>query len=68
MPLDNQFRYGTGLEFSFLRWLKIGACYEFVALGKAPIDLNRGPLAGRLAGEYSSNFRNVVTLYAAARL
>jgi hypothetical protein len=34
-----------------------GTAYEFLAAGSAEIaHLNRGPLAGTLQGDYSSNF------------
>ena len=34
--------------------------YEYVSLGKAPINTTRGPLAGPLQGDYESNSLNVI--------
>jgi long-chain fatty acid transport protein len=53
-PLDQQFRVGTGVQYSFDQ-LTLGAAYEYMNAGDADLDVERGPLAGRLEGNYKSN-------------
>ena len=54
VPLDQQYRLGTGIQYSFNQ-LTIGAAYEYMNAGDADFDVERGPLAGRLEGDYKSN-------------
>jgi opacity protein-like surface antigen len=56
------------VQYNPLSWLTLGAAYEFVDLGDADLNLDRGPLAGVLTGSYSSNHLNVLTVYATLRL
>jgi long-chain fatty acid transport protein len=67
-PLDHQFRYGTGVQYSLLRWMQLGVCYEYIDFGPAKINQNRGPLAGTLIGEYDVNHMNAITMYAYVQL
>lgn len=55
LPLDQQFRVGTGVQYALTEKATVGAAYEYVNLGDADIDRNRGPLSGRLQGNYSTN-------------
>jgi long-chain fatty acid transport protein len=54
LPLDQQFRLGTGVQYSLNDRITIGAAYEYMNGGDADIDVERGPLAGRLEGDYKS--------------
>ena len=56
MPLDRQWRYGTGIQYDLSEDMTVGCAYEFLDLGDAKIDQNRGPLAGEIVGDYSSNY------------
>ena len=56
MPLDRQWRYGTGIQYDLSEDMTVGCAYEFLDLGDAEIDQNRGELAGKVAGDYSSNY------------
>jgi long-chain fatty acid transport protein len=55
LPLDQQFRLGTGVQYSFNDKITVGAAYEYLNAGDADLDVERGPLAGRLEGDYKSN-------------
>jgi long-chain fatty acid transport protein len=55
LPLDQQFRVGTGIQYALSERATLGAAYECANLGQADIDVDRGPLAGRLKGDYSPN-------------
>jgi long-chain fatty acid transport protein len=54
LPLDQQFRLGTGIQYSFNENLTVGAAYQYMNGGDADVDVERGPLAGRLEGDYKS--------------
>jgi long-chain fatty acid transport protein len=56
MPLDRQWRYATGLQYDLSEDITIGCAYEFLDAGDAEISQNRGPLAGELVGDYSTNY------------
>jgi long-chain fatty acid transport protein len=56
LPLDRQIRYATGVEYTVNKDITVGFAYTFVDLGKAKVNQNRGPLAGNLVGEYSTNY------------
>jgi long-chain fatty acid transport protein len=46
MPLDEAFRFGTGLQYDWSEEITVGAAYEFLQAGDAEIShLERGPLA-----------------------
>jgi long-chain fatty acid transport protein len=54
LPLDQQFRLGTGVQYSFNDKITVGAAYQYMNGGDAALDVERGPLAGRLEGDYQS--------------
>lgn len=55
LPLDRQIRCGIGLQCDWDEDLTFGFAYEYLDAGDAKIDQFRGPLAGRLEGEYDTN-------------
>ena len=55
LPMDRQFRLGTGIQYSFNDDITVGAPYEYMNAGDADLDRERGPLAGRIQGDYQSN-------------
>jgi long-chain fatty acid transport protein len=54
LPLDQQFRVGTGVQYAFSERLTLGVAYEYLNLGEANVSRSR-PLAGTLEGNYSTN-------------
>jgi long-chain fatty acid transport protein len=50
LPMDRQFRLGTGIQYSFNDDITVGA-----GLRDADLDRERAPLAGRIQGDYKSN-------------
>lgn len=56
MPLDRQYRYGTGIQYE---WNKDIIAYEYVDFGDAAINQYQGELAGRLVGDYKTNEMHV---------
>ena len=55
LPLDRQLRCGTGIQYHVNEKVTLGAANELLDDGKAPFNVRRGPLAGRLQGGYSTN-------------
>jgi long-chain fatty acid transport protein len=54
LPLDQQYRIGTGVQYALNDRITLGAAYEYLNLGSADIDQSR-PLAGTLQGDYKTN-------------
>ena len=57
---DRQWRYATGIQYALRDNITLGLAYELLDLGKARMNFQRGPLAGRIAGEFPSNLVNFV--------
>ena len=55
LPLDRQIRYAAGIQYDLNEDVTLGFAYEFVDLGDAEVDQNRGSLAGQVSGEYDPN-------------
>ena len=55
LPLDRQIRYAVGAQYDWDDDISFGFAYEYLDAGDAKIDQFRGPLAGRLEGEYDTN-------------
>jgi len=62
MPLDRQYRYATGIEYTYDKDITLGFDYTFIDAGKSEIDQNRGPLAGHIVGDYDTNYINAFGL------
>lgn len=62
MPLDRQYRYATGVEYTYDKDITLGFDYTFIDGGKSEIDQNRGQLAGNIVGEYDPNYINAFGL------
>ena len=54
-PFDRQLRYGTGIQYDWNEDVTVGFAYEYIDAGDAAINQYKGPLAGRLAGDYKTN-------------
>ena len=67
MALDRTWRYSAGLIYDYSKKLTLGFAYTFLDAGNAPINQTRGPLAGTVSGEYSSNYAHIVGINASYR-
>lgn len=56
LPMDKQFRVGTGIIYSTLDCVTLGLNYEFIHFGKAAIF--KDTRIGRLSGRYNKNTGN----------
>ena len=62
LPLGETWRFGVGAGYAVRESLALHFAYEFVWAGSLAADVDRGPLAGRVAGEYADtwmSFANV---------
>ena len=62
LPVDRAWRYAGGVHYAWSDDLKLDLGYEYIDTGKAEIDVERGPLAGRLQGDYDPNAIHVINL------
>jgi long-chain fatty acid transport protein len=62
LPLDRQYRYATGIEYTYDKDITLGFDYTFIDAGKSEINQNRGPLAGNIVGDYDTNYINAFGL------
>lgn len=67
LPVDRTWRYAGGVHYAWSDDLKLDLGYEYIDMGKAEIDVERGPLAGRLQGDYGPNAIHVINLSVAYR-
>lgn len=67
LPVDRTWRYAGGVHYVWSEDLKLDLGYEYIDTGKAKIDVERGPLAGRLQGDYDPNAIHVINLSIAYR-
>ncbi len=68
LPLDRQIRLATGIQYHLSERVTVGAAYTYLDLGSADLDLDRGPLAGRVEGDYSPNAVHFLNVNCAFRL
>jgi long-chain fatty acid transport protein len=55
LPLDRQLRYGLGIQYDLNRDVTVGIANEVLDGSNAPYNVKRGPLAGEVQGDFSSN-------------
>jgi long-chain fatty acid transport protein len=55
LPMGETWKFAFGAQYAFNPNLTLGAAYELAWLGDMSVDQNRGSLAGRVAGDYSSS-------------
>ena len=51
MLLDRQVRYAVGLQYELRKDLTLGAAYEYMDAGDAPVNQTGGALNGDIKGE-----------------
>jgi long-chain fatty acid transport protein len=52
-PVGETYRLGMGVQWQVKPDVKLGFAYEFAFSPDMSLDKNRGPLAGRISGEYT---------------
>jgi long-chain fatty acid transport protein len=67
LPVDRTWRYAGGVHCAWSEVLELDLGYEYIDTGSAEFDVERGPLAGRLQGDYAPNAIHAVNLSVAYR-
>ena len=55
VPMGEIWGFALGAQYALNPNLTLGAAYEFAWLGDMSVDQRRGPLAGRVAGDFSDS-------------
>ncbi len=64
LPVGESWRFALGGRYSWSRDLTFGAAYELAWAGDLDMDVERGPLAGRVSGTYENTAIHFVALNA----
>jgi long-chain fatty acid transport protein len=62
LPLGETWRFAAGAQRRFGERFELGFGYSFQSLGNMPVDVNRGPLAGRVAGAYQGAAAHILSV------
>ena len=63
LPLGEMWRFGLGARYDWSKKLALGVGYTFLWSGDLDMDVNRGPLAGRVSGTYENTSMNFINFY-----
>ena len=63
LPLGEQWRFGLGASYDWSEKLALGLGYTFLWGGDLDMDVNRGPLAGKVSGTYENVSMNFINFY-----
>jgi len=62
LPLDRQYRYALGVQYDWRKNITLGAAYEYMDAGSAPVNQTGGPLKGDLKGRMKDDVFNIFAL------
>ena len=62
VPVGATWRFGAGAKYKVKDNIDLGLAYECAWGGDLPMDINRGPLAGRVSGEYTNTALHFINL------
>jgi long-chain fatty acid transport protein len=62
LPLGEAWRFGTGAQYKYKKNLDLSLAYELLWAGDLPMDVERGPLAGRVSGDYNDTYMHFIHL------
>jgi long-chain fatty acid transport protein len=63
LPLGETWRFGLGTRYDWSQNLALGVGYTFLRSGDLDMDVNRGPLAGRVSGTYENVSMHFINFY-----
>jgi long-chain fatty acid transport protein len=63
LPLGEQWRFGLGARYDWSEKLALGVGYIFLWSGDLDMDVNRGPLAGRVSGTYENTSMSFINFF-----
>jgi long-chain fatty acid transport protein len=62
VPSGEVWQFGTGVQYKVKKNLDVSVAYELAWLGDLSMDVNRGPLAGRVSGDYTNTSMHFINL------
>jgi long-chain fatty acid transport protein len=62
LPLDRQYRYAAGVQYALRKDITLGAAYEYMNAGSAPVNQTGGPLKGDLKGDFKHDDFHILAL------
>ena len=62
LPVGETYKFGFGAQWQASSSINLGFSYELTWIGDLPVDQNRGPLAGRVAGDFKNTTLNFFAL------
>jgi long-chain fatty acid transport protein len=62
LPVGETWRFAAGVQRQLSERFDLGFGYTFQSLGSLPVDVNRGPLSGRVSGAYENAAAHVLSL------
>jgi len=62
VPVGEVWRFGAGVQYKVKDNIDLGLAYECAWAGDLAMDVNRGPLAGRVSGEYTNSAIHFINL------
>ena len=62
LPVGETWRFGAGGQYKWKKNIDVGFAYEFIWGGDMSLDVNRGPLAGRVSGDYTNTAMHFINL------
>jgi long-chain fatty acid transport protein len=63
LPLGETWRFGLGTRYDWSQNLALGVGYTFLWSGDLDMDVDRGPLAGRVSGTYENVSMHFINFY-----
>jgi len=63
LPLGESWRFGLGSRYDWSNNLALGVGYTFLWSGDLDMDVNKGPLAGRVSGTYENTSMSFINFY-----
>jgi long-chain fatty acid transport protein len=63
LPLGESWRFGAGARYDWSQKLAFGLGYTFLWSGDLDMDVNRGPLSGRVSGTYENTSMHFINLF-----
>jgi long-chain fatty acid transport protein len=62
LPVGAMWRFAGGAQYALSQTMTLNGGYEYIWTGNLPMDVNRGLLAGEVAGEYTNSCLQVLTV------
>ena len=63
LPLGESWRFGAGARYDWSQKLAFGVGYTFLWSGDLDMDVDRGPLSGRVSGTYENTSMHFINLF-----